>query len=1243
MKRLLAFSQQVFAQDRATLRRIAGLAERPEGRYLLEALPSAASPAFFMGGAVPVAGFDQSEPEQYFSETLTLTAPFAREMGLGDGMSQIHAARLFASPVDAALWRKALERLAAGERELSVTLRLYIAGEVVSTIVRIASLIPLLAKLPPEPVEDEAPRLDPEVSSVRAPITPEQPINAENIPSPSTNAPLVQYPPEILPAYIGSMERLDVPQIAQSLVRQVALRAEEQTAILNDLKRLTERTTLIVTLSGSVVTRYGTLADLLKQHLPATDCPLVAPNAYFGAVLVGRALKTAPERVREILSETLSLIRSRYGIDLHPEISILSIPIAESTASLRLAVKTYLEALAAAQPLPVAAASKNAAPTARADEHSAKSVASALPAVRSAQLTLSLADVVRLTDAIENDFSGFHLLTQLQVAAKSGRYSGAECLVRLIDEVPSLGPGRFVPLLESSPLAIAFGRKIFELAIGLVGTFRQALEKEPLPVSSASPARAFRLAVNVSPAQTADAFWGTFVAAALKQAGVPGTAFEFEFTETSRAIPSNNLSHWMDECRALGITWALDDFGMGYNGVDMMLKGSFDTVKFDRSFVLEALANSQTEAFFKHLIEACRAQGATICLEGIEDAQVLERVQIFMADAWQGYHFSRPELPQQAAERLGRSLALPTLKESEEKSDLPEITEASTLDELSKVAAEVDALDATDSASAKPLTARRTYRTMSFRPFLAVLFTPLVALLLFTMGIFVTFNADVEKQASRLTKEAVSRIISAQESAVRVEQLRTSLTTLSETNDSSQAEAAYRAAKSLLSSSATFDRHGETRDEMGKLLNTVESVWQQRRAFDAKADEVDTLWQQLYFKMMTISALSAGANPDQLPLIEGVTKELSLLGGQLEAMHNAVSRAMDGYGYICSKSAISSRLAFTEDLIIQCRQLRRTESDLHKTIDDLAGIRRQFADQIQSMDRDAVALEQHFTNIETRDLVSDIDVVHSLSTRYRPWVMVLIGAIAALSLMSALGMAALLRPIDRLLKALRAYRRQGTKPAATMRSRIREFNDMISWLRLFVELTDRERAKRTAIASKYSELLSEAHRDSLTGVANRRALQEALARGVPLLADTAVLMIDIDHFKILNDTRGHLFGDRILAAVGEVLRRNVSHKDSVYRYGGEEFCVVLTGVNEQQAQAVAERLLGKVRAISRATAENFTPQEAPEPLTISIGVSSVIESIGEKPLERLIAEADDALYRAKESGRNRMVGTARKS
>lgn len=132
----------------------------------------------------------------------------------------------------------------------------------------------------------------------------------------------------------------------------------------------------------------------------------------------------------------------------------------------------------------------------------------------------------------------------------------------------------------------------------------------------------------------------------------------------------------------------------------------------------------------------------------------------------------------------------------------------------------------------------------------------------------------------------------------------------------------------------------------------------------------------------------------------------------------------------------------------------------------------------------------------------------------------------------------------------------------------------------------------------------------------------------------AVLMVDIDFFKNLNDRHGHQFGGRILHAAAQTLRRYVSSQDSVYRYGGEEFCFVLSNVTQAVAILVANRLCARVREISRETGIAVPDIESCTPLTISVGVSSVTRFLGDKTLPELIAEADTALYRAKDAGRN---------
>ena len=120
------------------------------------------------------------------------------------------------------------------------------------------------------------------------------------------------------------------------------LRADEQAQVISDLKRLTDRNTLIVHFAGSVVTRFGSLADLVRQHLPATDCPLITPVSLFGSVLVGRTLNANVERLERLLDDTLATIRERYGLDVHPEMKILAIPRAQSLSEYRMAVRTYL-------------------------------------------------------------------------------------------------------------------------------------------------------------------------------------------------------------------------------------------------------------------------------------------------------------------------------------------------------------------------------------------------------------------------------------------------------------------------------------------------------------------------------------------------------------------------------------------------------------------------------------------------------------------------------------------------------------------------------------------------------------------------------------------------------------------------------------------------------------------------------------------------------------------------------------
>jgi diguanylate cyclase (GGDEF)-like protein len=176
--------------------------------------------------------------------------------------------------------------------------------------------------------------------------------------------------------------------------------------------------------------------------------------------------------------------------------------------------------------------------------------------------------------------------------------------------------------------------------------------------------------------------------------------------------------------------------------------------------------------------------------------------------------------------------------------------------------------------------------------------------------------------------------------------------------------------------------------------------------------------------------------------------------------------------------------------------------------------------------------------------------------------------------------------------------------------------------------------RREALRREASALQTIAWTDALTGVRNRHFFTEALARAwrsERRPGPQAILMIDIDHFKLLNDRYGHPVGDGCLREVARALQRaSIRPDDVLARYGGEEFIVLLRDSPAAAAQAVAERL--------RAAVQNLRIENAGSPervVTVSIGVASA-ELNDEAAAARMVEDADRALYAAKCAGRNQV-------
>jgi diguanylate cyclase (GGDEF)-like protein len=175
-------------------------------------------------------------------------------------------------------------------------------------------------------------------------------------------------------------------------------------------------------------------------------------------------------------------------------------------------------------------------------------------------------------------------------------------------------------------------------------------------------------------------------------------------------------------------------------------------------------------------------------------------------------------------------------------------------------------------------------------------------------------------------------------------------------------------------------------------------------------------------------------------------------------------------------------------------------------------------------------------------------------------------------------------------------------------------------------------------ASLFEQVNRLAITDSMTGLYNYRKLTRDLEREIVRSRryhhPFSFIMADIDHFKVLNDTYGHPAGDSVLREVASALNAGRREVDRVYRYGGEEFAVLLPETDWPEAFEVAEKLRKRVEDM-----EVDTPgQDEPIGATISMGVASF--SRDSLALEHLVSSADEALYKAKESGRNRVVAHA---
>jgi len=170
------------------------------------------------------------------------------------------------------------------------------------------------------------------------------------------------------------------------------------------------------------------------------------------------------------------------------------------------------------------------------------------------------------------------------------------------------------------------------------------------------------------------------------------------------------------------------------------------------------------------------------------------------------------------------------------------------------------------------------------------------------------------------------------------------------------------------------------------------------------------------------------------------------------------------------------------------------------------------------------------------------------------------------------------------------------------------------------------------VEAQYHEIVFRmAITDGLTNLSNRKQLDNLLTEEIPRAhrhgRDLALLMLDIDHFKTINDTYGHLTGDSVLRGLSSILQKRLRPNDKLGRYGGEEFCAILPETSLQSAVKIAEELRVMVASHS------FNAEGKEIRVTVSIGAACLLPDM---EMEQLYKGADEKLYQAKRGGRNKV-------
>ncbi|HBZ57909.1 MAG TPA: hypothetical protein DEO49_01990 [Sutterella sp.] len=511
---------------------------------------------------------------------------------------------------------------------------------------------------------------------------------------------------------------------------------------------------------------------------------------------------------------------------------------------------------------------------------------------------------------------------------------------------------------------------------------------------------------------------------------------------------------------------------------------------------------------------------------------------------------------------------------------------------------------------------------ISLQRFMLVVGAPLFCILLLCAVLYLHTVNRIEQASTNMVLQAGPQITRVQRSLINIENLKHYLSLMRFTTDERSARRAYIDAWSILAESV-LDRFSNSNELFYTMLYNVETMWSARQELDDAQEALFRAWYQVYSDA-ELAFVREGANRIRLHEFRPTHSAVYNIS---ETGSDELREIMDGY-----RTMFTLECRTRNSPSAGCSRLFASIGTFRSALADFDRERGEFMRLSKIIDSDVETLMGSLTQVEINGFVEEITDIASRTNQSKLLVGVFIAGFLAFALFLIASLFIIVRPVTRMAESIREFRANGTAPKTLPKSPILELQELQSVLPLLFTDMQSEKERNAEMTVERDALRSETLTDPLTQVANRRALELFKREMGGAYGQIVVMMADIDFFKKFNDTYGHRFGDEVLRAIARGIKSQIRSRDHVFRYGGEEFCVILAESDEYVAGEVGTRICDCVRSMKPGFLKN-----CPTKLTISVGVSTAQHWSGQGVIDELIEQADQALYEAKRTGRDRIV------